>query len=91
MCQDTGMRIQTALASPSDWCTMAYAAELLGVSLRQVGRYVADGVLQGYRPRVGTRESTRHKMILHVDEVRRLRDAREVVKGAPRAEGGSDV
>jgi hypothetical protein len=76
------MRIQTALASPKDWCTLAYAAEVLGVSLRQVGRYVADGVLQGYRPRVGARESSRSHLILHVEEVIRLRDARRLIKGA---------
>jgi predicted site-specific integrase-resolvase len=75
------MRIQTAIASAQDWCTIAYAAELLGVSMRQITRYLAEGKLHGHRPRVGSRESARHKAILNVDEVLAFRDARAIVKG----------
>lgn len=75
------MRIQTAIASAQDWCTIAYASEILGVSMRQVGRYVRAGRLHAHRPRVGSRESDRHKAILSVDEVFALRDARAIVKG----------
>jgi cobalamin biosynthesis protein CobD/CbiB len=72
-----GMRNQ----SPAEWCTQAAAAELLGVSLRQVGRYVADGTLTGQHPICGSRESKRHKVIISLDEVRTLAAARRVVKG----------
>jgi hypothetical protein len=75
------MRIQTAIASPQDWCTAAYAAELLDVSLRQIWRYTQEGKLHAYRPRVGSRESARHKVMLSVDEVLAFRDARAIVKG----------
>jgi hypothetical protein len=75
------MRIQTAIASAQDWCTIAYAAEVLGVSMRTITRYLAAGTLHGHKPRVGSRESSRHKAILSVDEVLALRDALAIVKG----------
>lgn len=57
--------------------TYAWAAEQLGVSVQQVGRYVKDGVLMARSPRCGSTETSRR--LLDVDEVFRLRDARKVV------------
>lgn len=70
---------QLKIEMPSDWATMAWAAEQLGVSLRQVGRYVQAGILTAYTPRCGSRETHRHKRMVSVDEVRDLKRAREVV------------
>lgn len=52
------------LADPTDWCTIAYAAERIGVSQRQVRRFIAAGSLTGYRPRVGKAESGRRHILL---------------------------
>lgn len=69
---------QTKIELADDWCTVAYAAELLAVSQRQVMRYVRDKVLTAYMPRVGSRESARHKRVLSTSQVRDLRAARVV-------------
>lgn len=58
-------------------CTFAWAAEHLGVSVQQVGRYARDGVLTVVVPKCGQRESTRRW--LSTEEVRELRRARAVV------------
>lgn len=60
---------QTALPVAGDWCTMAYAADTIGVSLREVGRLIGDGRLRGQRPRTGRKESGRHKTILSTVQV----------------------
>lgn len=60
---------QTALPVAGDWCTMGYAAEKIGVSLREVGRLIKDGRLDGQRPRVSSQESGRHKTILSTAQV----------------------
>ena len=60
------------------WGTYAWAAEQLGLSVRQVGRYVRDGILTASRPRVGSRESARTKLMVSVDAVMELKRARQV-------------
>lgn len=65
-----------ALADPSDWGTLAWAAETLGVSERQVRRYVRDKQLTAYRPRIGTRETSRRFPMLSVAQVQDLARAR---------------
>jgi hypothetical protein len=62
-----------------DFGTYAWAAELLGVSVRQVGRYVAAGVLDSARPLCAVRESARTKLMVRADQVRELKRARAVV------------
>lgn len=62
----------------AEFCTIAWAAERLGLSVRQVGRYVVDGTLSGVTPLTGSRESKRHKRMIRVNDVERLRDARVV-------------
>lgn len=57
--------------------TYAWAAEQLGVSVTQVGRYVRDGLLTAHSPKCGSRESERR--FLDVDEVFAFREARKVV------------
>ena len=52
-----------------DYCTVAYAAEHAGVSIRTVTRAVAAGTLSSVRPRVAARESSRHKLMLRSVEV----------------------
>ncbi len=60
---------QMTFADPGDWCTLAYAAETIGVSLRTVARAIADGKLSARRPRVGSRETNRRHVMLYVSEV----------------------
>lgn len=71
---------QIAVADPGDWCTYAYAAEQLHVSMRTIGRMVADGRLSGFRPLIGSHESPRHKTILYVPQLREYQRALEVVR-----------
>ena len=61
---------QTAIAVGTDLCTQSWAAEHIGVSLRTVQRLVAENVLQGVRPRIGSRETGRRHNLLWTDEVR---------------------
>lgn len=61
------------------YCTIARAAEILGVSLSQVARYVQEGKLTSVTPWLGTGESGRHKGLLDTAEVYRFRDARKVI------------
>ncbi len=72
---------QLAFPSSGDFCTVAWAAELLGLSHRGVARLVQDGKLKEHMPLTGSRESTRHKRLLSADEVRAYRRALMVVKG----------
>jgi hypothetical protein len=77
------MKNQIAIALPSDWCTVARAGEILGLSQRQVRRYIRDGVLAGGTPQVGAREQARQKTMVRVDEVMELRTARAKLAPAP--------
>ena len=70
---------QDRLPYAADFCTTAWAAEHLGVSMRSVGRYVAAGLLADFTPLVGSRESKRKHRILSTVQVRSFRDARELV------------
>jgi hypothetical protein len=58
-------------------CTYAWAAEKLGVSVQQVGRYVKSEVLTGVVPHCGSRESTR--VWLYTADVIELDKARRTV------------
>jgi hypothetical protein len=60
-----------------DHATYAWAAEQLGVSVQQVGRYVRDGLLSVASPKCGRHESSRR--LLSVDEVLEFKRARAVV------------
>lgn len=73
---------QLTLPVGEDYCTIAWAAEYLGVSLRTVTRAVAGGALTAVTPRTGARESKRHKRMLLTEQVREYRRALEVVSGA---------
>jgi predicted site-specific integrase-resolvase len=70
---------QLKITAPTDWGTMAWAAEQLGVSIRQVNRYIEAGTLEVFTPRCGTRETKRHKRVVSCEQVRELKRAREVV------------
>lgn len=85
-----GMVNQVAIPVASDWCTMAYAAEKIGVSLREVGRLVKDGRLTAQRPRVGSKESARTKTILQLDQVRAYAVAYKMTKKPVEADDGKD-
>lgn len=63
------MNNQLSIRAATDWCTVAWAAEQIGVSGRQVYRWVQDGTLVGQTARHGTRESGRRHLILDVDDV----------------------
>lgn len=65
----------------SDYCTIAWAAEHLGWSMRSVTRAVADGRLDAVTPLCGKRESKRHKSMLKTDQVREYRRALMVITG----------
>lgn len=70
---------QIKIATSADFGTYAWAAEQLGVSVRQVGRYVNAGLLTSERPLCGSRESARTKLMVRCDQVRELKRARQVV------------
>lgn len=79
------------MAMTTDYGTYAWAAEQLDVSLRQVGRYVNDGLLSVVVPRCGARESRRHKRMLAVSEVLELKTVRARMKsGAVKTVDRSD-
>lgn len=61
------------------WGTVAWAAEQIGVSGRQVYRWIQDGTLTGQHARHGSRESGRRHLILDVDEVLRFARAYKMV------------
>lgn len=68
---------QLTVPDAHDWCTVAYAAERLDVSMRTVIRMVGAGQLTACHPRVGSRESHRHKMMLYTPEVFEVMEARK--------------
>lgn len=75
------MKNQMAISASSDFCTVAWAAELCGVSMRTITRAMEpeDGrapALTRVQPLVGSRESGRRHTLLYVEEVRRYHDAR---------------
>jgi hypothetical protein len=70
---------QMKIHTPSDWGSFAWAAEQLDVSVRQIARYVQAGTLTAYTPRIGARETKRHKRMVSVDDVQALKRARLVV------------
>jgi hypothetical protein len=70
---------QLKIQSVSEWGTYGWAAEVLGLSLRQVGRLVKAGTLSERTPRCGARESARHKRLVSVEQVLALKAARKVV------------
>lgn len=84
---DMKVQQQIAIADPGDWCTYAYAAEQLGVSLRTIARMVSDGRLAGFRPLLGKHESPRHKTILYVPQLREYQRALQVVRRPEPANG----
>jgi predicted site-specific integrase-resolvase len=67
------MKIERA----NGFCTYAWAAERLGVSVQQVGRYVKSGNLTAHVPSCGRTESTR--IWLAKADVVALREARKLV------------
>jgi excisionase family DNA binding protein len=73
---------QLAFADPADWCTIAYAADRIGVSERTVRRMIAERKLNGRRPRVGPRESGARHMLLYVSEVAEVAEAYKLLKPA---------
>jgi hypothetical protein len=69
---------QLKIKSAADFGTYAWAAEVLGLSVRQVGRYVTAGILHGAAPLCGSRESARTKQMVDVEQVLALKRARKV-------------
>jgi excisionase family DNA binding protein len=68
---------QTMIALGEDYCTVPWAAELAGVSLRTVRRAISNGTLATVKPRTGSRESDRTKTLLHTVQVREWHRARK--------------
>lgn len=75
------MNQQMMLANPNDWCTAAYAAEKIGVSLRTVYRLIKEGRLRAYVPRKGSRETGRRHTLLALEEVTTFATAHKLVNG----------
>jgi hypothetical protein len=71
---------QMMIPSGTDYCTFAWAAELLGVSQRQVYRIALAGKLDLFRPLVGSRESSRAHRMLSTEQVRDFARARSLTK-----------
>lgn len=72
-----GMNEQMVITDIRDWCTYAWAAEHMAVSIQQVGRYVKLGLLHVQSPRCGKDESSRR--LLQVEEVKAFQRARVAV------------
>jgi len=72
---------QMTMADPRDWCTYAFAAEQLNVSMRTVARMIAEGKLTAYRPLTGSRESPRHKTLIYVPQLMEYKQALQRVRG----------
>lgn len=70
-------------AAPSDFCTVAWAAEKIGVSQRQVRYLIRDGKLFGAGPRTGKTETGRRHTMLYVDQVTEYAAAYRLVKSPP--------
>lgn len=70
---------QLKINSAADFGTYAWAAEVLGLSVRQVARYVQAGILNGAQPLCASRESARTKRLVCVEDVLILQRARKVV------------
>jgi hypothetical protein len=71
---------QTMIPVGGDYCTVAWAAELAGVSIRTVDRAIRDELLSATRPRTASRESDRHKTMLHTAQVREWVAARKLIR-----------
>lgn len=69
--------LRLPLPNPEDWITRAGAAELLGISPRQVSRVIVAGRLGAYRPRGATTEQK--PALLWYPEVVRYAEARRLV------------
>jgi excisionase family DNA binding protein len=71
---------QMRFPSATDYCTQAYAAEQIGVSLRTVARLIKDGDLKAFRPLKGSKESGRRHTLLDTAAVREYARAYKLVK-----------
>jgi hypothetical protein len=69
---------QLKIKTAADFGTYAWAAETLGLSVRQIGRYVKVGILHGAQPMCGAGESARTKRMVNVEDVLALKRARKV-------------
>lgn len=79
------MTIQSGLPVSADFCTIAYAAELCGVSLRTIDRLTKPhgdkpARLDRVTPMCGRKESARHKSLLYTAQVREYAAARALVR-----------
>lgn len=73
------MKQQTLpLPNPGDWFSRGAAAEVLGVSIRTIERYVDDGTLKGYKPI--TAEGEKGPVLLWRADVLELEQAIKRVK-----------
>jgi hypothetical protein len=64
------MKVQMMIPDAQDFCTVAYAAEKIGMSMRQVRRLcLPGGPIRAVRPRTGSRESGRYRSLLLVQDV----------------------
>lgn len=69
-CQHVAMKtLQMAAPDPTDFCTVAYAAEKIGISQRHVRRLCTADVLPSAKPRCGAQESGRRHLLLYVSAV----------------------
>lgn len=74
------MKGQMQLPDASDFCTVAYAAEKIGISMRQVRRLcMPGGQLRAVRPRTGSRESGRYRSLILVADVEAFAAAHRLV------------
>lgn len=70
---------QMKIAVADDFCTINYASHLMGVSRRQIMRYVRAGLLQGHSPKRAPLEA-RH-LLLSTSQVRDFHKGRKLVTG----------
>lgn len=75
---------QTAITLASDFATVPWAAEQIGISDRQVRRLIGAGTLSGQRARIGSKETGRRHVMLRVEEVLEYARARRIVEGSAR-------
>jgi hypothetical protein len=78
------MKQQLALPDGLDLCSMAYAAQLAGCSLRTVVRAANAGRLTVVTPRLALRESKRVKRLLVTEQVREWATAYKLINRGER-------
>lgn len=75
------MKGQLAIPSAADFCTIARAAEIIGVGKRAVQYAIKAGKLETYLPEMASWESATHNRLLAVSQVETYAKAYKATRG----------